>query len=82
MTVSSQSNCSIYINGNLVYSAPFNYTIGTNSRRIIIGAYDVNGTNAGEFFQGNISLVQIYNRQISTTEVQQNYNAQKSRYGL
>ena len=32
--------------------------------------------------KGNISLVQIYNRALSASEVLQNYNATKGRYGL
>jgi hypothetical protein len=36
----------------------------------------------GAIYKGNISTVQIYNRALSQQEVQQNYNAQKSRYGL
>ena len=37
---------------------------------------------AGEFFQGYISAVAVYNRALSSTEVTQNYNATKSRYGF
>lgn len=33
-------------------------------------------------FTGNISTVMMYNRALSTTEVLQNYNATKSRFGL
>jgi hypothetical protein len=33
-------------------------------------------------FQGKIAVVQMYNRALSATEVSQNYNAQKSRFGL
>ena len=33
-------------------------------------------------FSGSISNVQVYNRALSSTEVLQNYNAQKSRYNL
>lgn len=33
-----------------------------------------------EPFNGSISIVQIYNRVLSATEILQNYNAQKSRY--
>lgn len=36
----------------------------------------------GTFFNGNIAQVQIYNRALSATEVQQNYNALKQRFGL
>ena len=35
-----------------------------------------------DYFQGYIALVQVYNRALSTTEVLQNYNAQKTRFGL
>ena len=50
-----------------------------------IGVTGYNGTtllNPPQHFQGNISSVQIYNRGISSTEVTQNYNAIKSRFGL
>jgi hypothetical protein len=33
-------------------------------------------------FQGNIANVQVYNRALSAAEIQQNYNAQKSRFDL
>jgi hypothetical protein len=33
-------------------------------------------------FIGNIAVAQIYNRALSATEIQQNYNAQKSRFNL
>jgi len=34
------------------------------------------------FYQGNISIVSVYNRVLSAAEVLQNYNAQKGRFGL
>jgi hypothetical protein len=40
------------------------------------------GTPTNYNFSGSIANVQIYNRALSQTEVLQNYNAQKSRYGL
>jgi hypothetical protein len=33
-------------------------------------------------FQGNISNISIYNRELTQAEITQNYNAQKSRFGL
>ena len=39
------------------------------------------GTN-GPFWTGAISNIQIYNRALSSTEIQQNYNSQKTRFGL
>jgi len=36
----------------------------------------------GRFFSGNIAQVSIYNRALTATEIAQNYNALKGRYGL
>ena len=36
----------------------------------------------GYYFPGNIYTTQIYNRALSATEITQNYNALKGRYGL
>jgi len=35
-----------------------------------------------DFWNGNVGVVRIYNRALSATEVLQNYNATKSRFGL
>ena len=35
-----------------------------------------------DFFPGNISNARVYNKALTATEVAQNYNAQKSRFGL
>jgi hypothetical protein len=45
----------------------------------VLGAYD-NG--ASLFFNGRISATQIYNRALSASEILQNYNSQKSRFGI
>lgn len=45
-----------------------------------IGFRHIGGTT--DPYTGNIALVQIYNRALSQQEVLQNYNAQKSRFGL
>jgi hypothetical protein len=39
-------------------------------------------TYSTEYLQGDISLAQIYNRALTATEVLQNYNATKKRFGL
>ena len=38
--------------------------------------------NAGEYATGSISTVQVYNRTLSATEIQQAFNAQRTRYGI
>ena len=50
-----------------------------NSRAIRIGQRPVDGASA---FPGNISQVSIYNRALSATEVSQNFNATRSRFGI
>lgn len=68
----------LYVNG----SAFWNDSIGsgplpTNSNQVRVG-FDDNGW----WWGGSIPIVQIYNRVLSAAEVLQNYNAQKSRFGL
>ena len=40
------------------------------------------GSNTTSTINGRVALTQIYNRALSTSEILQNYNAQKSRFGL
>jgi hypothetical protein len=70
------------------------YIIGTNSvttgsvnlsymRNWVIGRRAYDGlSGASEFFYGKIGLFKIYKRSLSSTEILQNYNALKSRFGL
>ena len=37
---------------------------------------------SSNYMDGKIAIAQIYNRALSTTEITQNYNAHKSRFGL
>ena len=39
-------------------------------------------SGGGRFWNGNISIVNIYNRLLTDQEILQNFNAQKSRFGL
>jgi len=41
-----------------------------------------NADGSGEFFDGTIAVVRMYNRVLSQSEITQNYNAQKGRFGL
>jgi len=42
----------------------------------------VDGDNSSEPFGGSIAIVQIYNRALSATEILQNFNMTKTRFGL
>jgi len=69
---------SVYFNGILDNSGTLTASRVESSNPIIIGTRDDNFTH----MKGNISQVQIYNRALSATEILQNYNATKRRYGL
>ena len=69
----------IYVNGLSVsiYSTAA-YTILNNSDNKVIGS----GTNLGQNFPGRIANVCLYNRVLSATEILQNYQSQRQRFGL
>jgi hypothetical protein len=71
----SGSIVTIYLNGNIVVSQTFGGAISQTNNILYIGSYD----GSSGFFSGRISNTKIYNRALSASEVQQNYNAQKSR---
>lgn len=54
-----------------------NTSSALNSTPVTIGRYQT-----GEYFQGKINIVGIYNRALSQQEITQNYNATKTRFGL
>ena len=66
---------SMYVDGVLDSNVP-NSTSGNNNPVDRIG-----GSWAG-YFAGSISALNIYNRALSATEIQQNFEAVRTRYGL
>ena len=58
-------------------------TLENNTQQLTIGVrYFARNGVADMFFSGNIYLSKIYNRALSATEIQQNYSATKTRFGL
>jgi hypothetical protein len=70
---------SLYINGSLNNSS--NIT-GTSLRTSTVGWTLGRLTTTGFTPQLSVASAQVYNRVLSPSEVLQNYNAQKSRFGL
>jgi hypothetical protein len=64
-----------YVNGNLINTTSPAVTPNQNSDNlnIIQAVYPIDG---------RVATTRIYNRALSSTEIAQNYNAQKSRFGL
>jgi hypothetical protein len=67
----------LYVNGsNVIFNIPQGGTLSSSyTGNIIIGEF------AG-YLSGNIAKASIYNRALTATEIAQNYNALKGRYGL
>jgi len=73
-TGTPSNNAVFYINGTAVLTSTIK--LSSNSDNLLVG------TNAvTQEFNGNIGNVFVYNRSLSSTEVLQNYNATKSRFG-
>lgn len=69
---------SLYVNGVLTNSTPASGTIDLGSANLNIGNKN---TIDGEYINGKISNFILYNKPLTLTEIQQNYNATKSRFG-
>ena len=69
---------SIYVNGTLDISATRTGTMPNGTASIYVG----HRPDDSSYFWGNIAQTQIYNRALSASEVLQNYNATKGRFGL
>jgi hypothetical protein len=58
-----------------------NLTTGTSSQVLVLGS--INNVLAFNYWwSGNISSFQIYNRALSSTEILQNFNATRARFGV
>jgi len=78
----------IYING--VQNTNTSYTqAGTSTRLpdtsadpLSFGQSNPTGTSNADYYSGSVGVLMLYNRALSASEILQNYNAQKSRFGL
>jgi hypothetical protein len=66
-----------YKNGNLITSGTYGYNLASGT-----GTLYLMGDNQGEGMSGHCALVRTYNRVLTPTEIAENYNAQKARFGL
>ena len=76
----------IYVNGVVAASDAQTGTIVTDTNGMSIGVWGGFTTKPadgrGYFYNGSIAIVKVYNRSLPQLEILQNYNAQKSRFGL
>jgi hypothetical protein len=78
----SSGNRKLYVNGILKNSDSQTGTIATNAGGMSIGAYG--GYNGGRdyYYNGDIAIVRVYNKQLTDQEVFNNYSALKGRFGI
>jgi len=67
-----------YLNNSLKFNDTLTGSMPTTVSQVYIGF----GFSMERVWKGKISNTFLYNRQLSASEVSQNYNAQKSRFGL
>jgi hypothetical protein len=78
-TVDSSNLVRIYFNGTPTTS-PNTQLVGYTTVSSQYNVFGVRGS--GRYYNGNLYTARIYNKALSSTEVLQNYNAQKARFGL
>ena len=79
ITKTSSTNFNGYYNGNYTSSLSFSGWVGSMLNVNIGKGFSPSGER---WFIGKIPSVKIYNRALSAEEVKQNFNANRSRYGL
>jgi len=67
-----------YINGVAVTTTNETRAVNFNASGVTVGMFNSNAY----YYNGDIAIVQVYNRALSASEVLDNYNRYKSRFGL
>lgn len=78
VTYSNSTGWVLYLNGSPVSSNTTSTTTFTGTGVVRIGAYEA-GFN---LFDGDLPVIQVYNRALSNTEIRQNFNALRGRFGI
>ena len=76
--VFSSTGLRMYINGSLVQSNGTAFSPSYSAGNFFIAGL----TSTQELFRGRIANLSVYNRSLDATEILDNYNNQKSRFGL
>jgi hypothetical protein len=77
----SSSGLSFYVNGELLGSNEVAFGGNTQTTPLVIGAKS--HTNySSESFQGNIANLKMYSRALTASEINQNFNALRGRFGI
>jgi hypothetical protein len=80
ITYNGSTTILIYENGTFTQTLTLSSACNTTLSSVYIGA--LNPSVLAGYYDGNIAQVSIYNRALSSSEILQNYNATKTRFGL
>jgi hypothetical protein len=73
------STIKLYVNSSLVQSASYSGTSTTGTQGIrLMTRWDI----LGQYWGGRLGIVRIYNTALNTTQISQNWTANRSRFGL
>ena len=77
----ASNSIELYVNGNSQGSNSHSFTSVKNTTSpLYIGSF--NGGQFSQWLNGDVGIVRIYNDALTSSEVLQNFNADKSKYGL
>jgi len=78
----ASNSIALYVNGASQGSNSHSFaSIKNSTRPMFFGSFD-GGATFGQWFNGRMGIVRLYNKALSAGEVLQNYNANKTTYGL
>ena len=80
VTYNGSTTILIYENGGFTQTLTLTSACNTSSSDVYIGA--INPSLLSAYYDGKIAQASIYNRALSATEIQQNYNALKGRFSI
>ena len=72
----------IYLNGSLSATNSSMHSSTTNGTSPLSVGCAFNGGPAVQFFNGSVPLVRVYNRALTPSEIQQNFNALRGRFSI
>lgn len=77
VTYNGSTTILVYCNGVLYGTKTLGGTLNTGNGTLYFGSY-----GAGVFYSGRLSQLLMYNKALTASEVLQNYNVTKTRFGL
>nr|QMP83414.1 MAG: hypothetical protein [Caudoviricetes sp.] len=80
--VISNNTVSFYINGNFLQTIAVIFTNTDTTNNIYIGKTATSTPGGDPSLIMSLGVISLYNRALSATEIQQNFNATRSRYGI